>query len=516
MRKKLLLLALAMLWAVPCFAQKVDTSWVRRYNGPGNSTDQANAIAVDSSGNVYVTGWSWGSGTTYDYATIKYYPTGDTAWVRRYNGPGNSIDEANAIAVDGSGNVYVTGYSYSGSVTDSDYATIKYYPNGDTAWVRRYNGLGNGTDRAHAIAVDSSGNVYVTGESYGGSGTAGDYATIKYYPNGDTAWVRRYNASGNSGDGAFAIAVDCSGNVYVTGLSGGSGTTYDYATIKYYPTGDTAWVRRYNGPGNSTDQANAIAVDGSGNVYVTGFSAGSGTTYDYATLKYHPTGDTAWVRRYNGPGNFIDHGNAIAVANSGNVYVTGTSYGSGTDYDYATLMYDPAGNQLWVQRYNGPANSEDRAFAIALDGSGNVYVTGWSVGYGIGYDYATIKYYPTGDTAWLRRYNGPGNSADEANAIAVDGSGNVYVTGTSLGSGASYDYATLKYFQFWCGDANGDNKVTVSDVVYMINYLFKGGPPPIPLKAGDVNCDGKETVSDVVYTVNYLFKGGLKPCQNCP
>ena len=170
----------------------------------------------------------------------------------------------------------------------------------------------------------------------------------------------------------------------------------------------------------------------------------------------------------------------------------------------------------WVRRYNGSVNGHDYATDIAVDGSGNVYVTGFSAGSGTTYDYATIKYHPTGDTAWVRRYNGPGNFIDHGNAIAVDGSGNVYVTGSSYGSGTDYDYATIKYFQFWCGDANGDGKVTVSDVVYMINYLFKGGPPPIPLKAGDVNCDGKETVSDVVYIVSYLFKGGPKACQNCP
>ena len=78
---------------------------------------------------------------------------------------------------------------------------------------------------------------------------------------------------------------------------------------------------------------------------------------------------------------------------SGNVYVTGRSYGSGTDYDYATLKYDPDGNQLWIQRYNGPGNALDEATAIAVDGAGNVYVTGFGSGSGTDYDYATLKYW---------------------------------------------------------------------------------------------------------------------------
>jgi len=446
-RKLLVVLAIVSI-AAPCFAQIVDTAWVRRYNGPTNREDIALAMAVDDSGYVYVTGFgqdNTGDMAFHDYTTIKYHSNGDTAWIRGYNGPGDSTDQAAAIAVDDSGNVYVTGQSY-GTGWRGDYATVKYYPDGDTAWVRRYNGPGNDTDLATALAVDGSGNVCVTGYSVG-SGSEWDYTTIKYEPNGDTAWARRYNGPGNYMDQAEAIAVDGSGNIYVTGGSHGSGTQKDYATIKYEPNGDTAWVRRYNGPGNFVDEASAIAVDGSGNVYVTGSSYGSGTISDYATIKYEPDGDTAWVRRYNGPGNGEDRPSAIAVDGSGNVYVTGYSIGSGTGLDYATIKYEPDGDTAWVRRYNGPGNHDDYGVAIAVDGSGNVYVTGPSVGSGISYDYATIKYKPNGDAAWVRRYEGPGSNYDQALGIAVDGSGNVYVTGGSVGAGTDWDYATIKYFQ---------------------------------------------------------------------
>jgi uncharacterized delta-60 repeat protein len=427
---------------------QVDTAWVRRYNGPGNGYDEAHAIALDDVGNVYVTGYSTGSGTGSDYATIKYNSDGDTIWVQRYNGPGNNNDWAYSLAVDGQGNVYVTGYS-TGSGTSYDYATIKYNSAGVEQWVQRYNGPGNDYDVANAIAVDGQGNVYVTGISRG-STTFYDYATIKYNSAGVEQWVQRYNGPGNDDDAAYSLAVDGQGNVYVTGNSFGSGTWFDYATIKYNSAGVEQWVARYNGPGNSGDEALSLAVDGQGNVYVTGSSYGSGTSGDYATIKYNSDGDTIWVRRYDGPGNSDDGAYSLAVDGQGNVYVTGYSVGSGIYLDYATIKYNSAGVEQWVAGYNGPGNSDDVARSLAVDGQGNVYVTGISRGSTTFYDYATIKYNSTGVEQWVQRYNGPGNGSDWAYSLAVDGQGNVYVTGYSAGTSAypyNYDYATIKYVQ---------------------------------------------------------------------
>jgi hypothetical protein len=99
-----------------------------------------------------------------------------------------------------------------------------------------------------------------------------------------------------------------------------------------------------------------------------------------------------WLARYNGP-NGPDYSRALTIDNSGNVYVTGTSHPNGaTDTRYVTIKYDPNGNQLWVKRYNGPADSYDSSRAMAIDDSGNVYVTGWGVGSGTSADYVTIKY----------------------------------------------------------------------------------------------------------------------------
>ena len=447
------------------------TRWIARYDGPVNGSDIAYALAVDDSGNVYVTGVS---GTAFDYATIKYGPNGNELWVARYNGSGNYFDIAYALAVDDSGNVYVTGQSRDSDTYD-DYATIKYDRNGNELWVARYNGPGTGDvgDTAYALAVDDLGNVYVTGVS----GTAFDYATIKYDPNGNELWVARYNGPGDFVDTAEALAVDDLGNVYVTGQSRGSGgaeSDNDYATIKYSPDGNELWVARYNGTGNNVDMAEALIVDDLGNVYVTGQSTGSGTEYDYATIKYDTNGNELWVARYNGPWNAGDYAYALAVDDLGDVYVTGFSNGSGTAGDYATIKYDSDGNELWVARYNGPGNTSDIADALAVDDFGNVYVTGYSYGSDTRNDYTTIKYSPDGNELWVKRYsnNGtgsaPGND-DMANALAIDDFGNVYVTGKSQGTGTEYDYATIKYSQEnYCtavldGDLDDNCKVNLAD-----------------------------------------------------
>jgi len=373
------------------FFSQVNQQWASRYNGPGNGYDAANFMALDGSGNVYVTGRSFGSGTHFDYCTIKYNSSGVQQWESRYNGPGNSYDVAYSIVIDGSGNVYVTGASR-GSGTDFDYCTIKYNSSGVQQWVSRYNGPGNHYDAAYYIAIDAASNVYVTGFSRGSIGTLGDYCTIKYNTSGVQLWAARYNGPGNDNDYAYSLLLDGSGNVYVTGGSYGSGTGFDYCTIKYNSSGVQQWESRYNGPGNDHDYARSIARDGTGNVYVTGWSYGSGTDIDYCTIKYNSSGVQQWASRYNGLGDSNDYAYSIALDGLANVYVTGYSYGVGTILDYCTIKYNSSGVQQWVSRYNGPGNDYDYAYSILLDGSVNVYVTGQSWGSGTGYDYCTIKY----------------------------------------------------------------------------------------------------------------------------
>src|SRR5882724_2376053 len=225
------------------------------------------------------------------------------------------------------------------------------------------------------------------------------------------AWVQRYNQTGFGFDVANAVAVDGSNNVIVTGYSYGIGTFVDYATIKYSAAGVPLWTNRYNGPTNY-DYATALAVDASNNVIVTGYSAGIGSGYDYATIQYSAAGVPLWTNRYNGPGNGSDKAYALAVDGSNNVIVTGSS-SNGTNDDYATIQYSSAGVPLWTNRYDGLGNGIDGAAAVAVDGSNNVVVTGYSFN-GTNDDYLTIEYSSAGVPLWTNRYNGLGNGIDVA------------------------------------------------------------------------------------------------------
>jgi len=422
--------------------------WVRRYNNDAvNGDEEASAIAADND-KAWVTGYSTGKTTGEDYATVMYDSSGNEGWITRYDGPSHEGDFATSMAAYND-NVYVTGYSYRGvPVKHADYYTVKYDSSGDVVWEEKYDSRRNGNDVATAIAVDSSG-VYVTGrseESLGSGEKDHDFYTAMYaISNGKKIWDNRYDGPADGADEATAIAVDSSGNVYVTGRSEGSGTGFDYCTVMYDSAGIEKWVATYNGPASGDDEATGVAVDTSGNVYVTGKSLGNGTGFDYCTVMYDSTGNERWAVRYNGPGDNEDVATAIAV-NSLGVYVTGRSKGSGTGFDYCTIMYDlgeNGGSEQWVERYNydDSINGHDEAVAMVIDSTG-IYVTGRSEGDGTSYDYTTVKYDFDGSVILVVRYETSGD--DEATAIAVE-SRNIYITGISPGSGTAKDYVTVKY-----------------------------------------------------------------------
>jgi len=443
MKFRIIAVLFAVLFTAYSYAQ-VNTQWVARYNGPLSTLNEATCVAIDTKGNTYVGGYSFSSANQEDYVTIKYNSDGQQVWVAVYDGTASGKDQISAITVDNAGNIYVTGSS-DGKGTGSDFLTIKYDANGKELWVARYNGEDNKNDGAAALAVDKDGNVYVTG--YSNLKKSGDdIVTIKYNSNGEVMWFSRYDNPNNTTDIATCLALDNSGYVYIGGYSNNSGRGLQYTLLKYETTGSLVWTKFYHPDGSDYNQVKSISPDGQGNLYVTGISHNNDTKEDIATLKFNSDGTLLWKAIYNGPANNTDVPSAMIVDKDGNAYITGSSKGSGTDFDYVTLKYNAEGKEVWNARYNDQSNGSDNASCIALDSLGGIYVSG-STWNGTDEDYATIKYDPFGNELWIAKYNGPGNSMDKATAIAVGADGDLFVTGYGIGASGQNEFATIKYAQ---------------------------------------------------------------------
>ena len=426
---------------------QVSLAWVAQYNGPGNSNDVPVAMAVDEAGNVCVVGQS-SNGTNDDYALLKYDANGSVIWIARFSAPSQwlpglactSQNTPAALALDKAGNIYVTGTStFCGHPM---YATVKYDTNGHLVWAVNFcepNPYAQA--RASALAVDSVGNVAVTGQCY--DGTNWHWMTIKYDSTGNGVWTNRYD-----GYEPKALAADRQGNVYVTGGAAGN---WDYATVKYSSSGAALWTNIYDSGGSDTPVA--MSVDNAGYVYVTGYAWSSATLWDIVTLKYQPNGQGVWTNRFDGPSNDDDVPSALAVDRTGNVYVTGYTRSGGYFCRYITLKYGPAGNQLWARTFSEPSlTCGNEAKALALDEAGNVYVTGnpryscWPM---YGSDLATLKYDANGVAVWTNCLSGPAGDSygSIAASVVVDCAGSVIVAGSVLGSTNNFDFTTVKYLQ---------------------------------------------------------------------
>jgi len=259
-------------------------------------------------------------------------------------------------------------------------------------------------------------------------------------------WQAFYGHGNRSKDCISDMVVDQNGNVYVTGTINEDTNQENYLTIKYDTFGQILWFDEYDGPAGLIDVAAAIALDNDGNVYVTGQSKGIDSDYDYATIKYDTDGQRQWIARYNGPSSISDKAYDVAIDQDGNVYITGTSYDPGTMSDYATVKYNSAGQELWVERYDTPFGGPDEAYRIAIDNSGGVYVTGRSGGdCQYEWDYATIKYSSQGDLLWVQRYDWGGDTDDSAYLLTMDNDGNIYVSGTTVAPPPDFYGVTIVY-----------------------------------------------------------------------
>jgi len=409
--------------------------WVAAGGGPG--TDVGNAIAVDAAGNSVVAGYFMGTanfgtntlvsaGVT-DIFVARYNAAGQVLWARRAGGPG--YDTAKGVALDTGGNIYVTG-AYEGvadfgtnSLTNttltsySDIFLARYDAAGNSVWARSA-GAEFAHDEGTAVAVDGVGNVLVAGrsvlETFAGVPVAntGRILVAKFTSAGTEVWAWKAGSySGGNLDIATGVAADGAGNVLVTGtfhspLAAFGGGTFtnrgnsDIFLARLDSAGTLQWTRQAGGAGEDTASGVALAADGS--AYVAGATGGAGSfspTNNVASLagaftdgfvaKYAGDGGVTWVRQFGGAGVAAARG--VAVDAAGTVHLTGYFSGAATfgtnslngitgSYDAFLARLDAAGNVAFAQQAGGADLSGDFGLAVGVDGAGNSVITGYFSG----------------------------------------------------------------------------------------------------------------------------------------
>ncbi len=382
--------------------------WENRYDGPLHTWAETVGVALDASGHVAVAGYSIGNANLHhgrsDMLTAKMSAaTGEVLWQRIFNGAANSHDEARAVAMDAAGNVVVTGvvtsihpddveWSPPSARTHRDFYTARYAAaDGALLWERTYDGPATvfKDDEPAAMALDSNGNVLVTGFSPGVEGYV-DYYTAKYAAaDGSLLWERRSSGPGSGADYPVALAVDAANNVIVTGTSHNESLVdeawhinSDIHTVKYAGSdGAVLWEKRYDS--GSDDRVTGLAVDSAGHVAITGSVNRGMDGSDIYTAKYAGgTGNLIWERHYSAPGRSADEPFAIAMSPAGDVLVTGVSQPVETGslpyaYPTVTLRYGSADGALVWERSSATGVPDTLIpSALAIDGADHFMMAG--------------------------------------------------------------------------------------------------------------------------------------------
>lgn len=440
-------------------------SWSRLKDFRLGTDDEAYAVTVDGSGSVYATG-PVQQLSVYDTSliyTVKYSPSGAFQWYDAFSNTPFSPDIGRCIRVDAMGNTVVAG-----SRMWSDMVVLKYNAGGSLLWDAVYDGPGANADIPWDLEVDGFGNIYVTGYSRG-IGTEADITTIKYDGDGNTEWVRRYDGPSSGSDACVAMALDIAGNVHVTGYVSTEGETeYDVVTLKYNTDGELRWIRQYDGLAHSQDYGLDVAVDRCGHVYVAGESVSQTSGLDYLILKYDSEGNLLWEQRYDAGGTADDSLRAMVLDEDANVYVTGLSkLPSVFARDIVTVKYNANGELLGTTRYGTAEWSGAAATAMAIDSAQNVYVVGHGFYEGYRRDFITMKISSI-----------PCECSSHGDVIGDDGFLDILdVVGliefVFLGSGSLAVDPQCPHINR--GDVNCDGINNVLDIVYMIDFVFREG-----------------------------------------
>ena len=313
-------------------------------------------------------------------------------WYRIWGG--NKREECLAIALDSSENIYIAGFTESFGAGSYDICFVKYDNSGSYQWNKTWGGAVK--DLCFAITIDSSNNIYLAGTTYNSNLGNYDMVLIKYNNLGNYLWNRTWN--GGEDDSCLAMVLDSSENIYLAGISESPGDMDDdFCLVKYDNLGNYQWNKTWGG--SDDDECRAIALDSAENIYlagVTDFGLGMGRI-DFCLVKFNNTGNYQWNKTWGGTSN--DYCEAISLDSSENIYLAGSTYSFGAgNSDMVLIKYDNLGNYQWNKTWGG--TSWDNCGALTLDTEDKIYLGGNKAS-----SYCILKYNNQGDFQWYKSLN---------------------------------------------------------------------------------------------------------------
>lgn len=379
--------------------------------------------------------------------------TGDAAYTRSTKQWGSGGDDGgHSVAVDNSGNIFVTGQTdgaIDGNVNaGSTDMFLTKFDGDEIAWTKQ---IGTSEiDVGKSVTVDSSGNIFVTGYTDGdldGNLNDGsvDIFLTKFYSDGSFAWTKQWGTSGQ--EYGQSVAVDNSGNIFVTGYTDGDldGNTNagssDIFLTKLKSDGSFEWTQQWGTI--KFDTGNSLLVDSSGNIFITGHTSG---TFDGNTdstgigvflTKLSDNGSVIWTKQWGTGEN--DYGESVSIDSFGNIFVAGHTNSDVDGYNIVSRMFltklNSDGSEVWIKVWG--SNGDDEVSCLTIDSSGNIFVAGYAEGAfdgntnAGGYDIFLTKLNNDGTVLWTDQW---GTSEDDyGKSVAVDSFDNVFVAGYTHG-----------------------------------------------------------------------------------
>src|ERR1700757_869675 len=475
-------------------------------------------------------------------------------WVWAASGVGTGTDEGYSVATDAAGNVYLTGYFNSPTITFGAYTLtnvgvgdvylVKYDPSGNVLWAKSVGGPSD--ERSYLVRVDKSGNVLITGFFQSNTLTVGtttltsaggpEVFLIKFDPNGNILWAK--SAGGSQEDLAYSVAMDANNNVYICGSFISPTITFGTITLnnnsgylnlflaKYDANGNVLWAK--TALGTFYYEGFSIAADVAGNVYLTGYFQGAYITFGSTTLVNSGSGPDMYLAKYDANGNVLwakqatgansDMGNSLTIDLNGNILVSGSFQTGSATFGTTTLTsagamdgflakYDAQGNIIWIISCGGPA--PDDIYSICTDRQGNAFIVGgfnrssFVVLNSTSVPSVTLTPTPNAtDPMFLAEYDSIGNllcatvlgsGGDDNNGVAIDIHGNIFVGG---------DFAMHSFYV-------GNNLLTLGGSTGTTENAFVAKYSFFNFSRDTTVCPSSSTLLDAGVATSYTWSTGV-------